>query len=101
MTNAMHIPLHGAAGVGKSILVDPDDFAMVNQLDWWCYDHPSYAKPLIVADYNDQSVVLSRLITGARDNQTVKHINGDPFDFRRANLRVETHKLAKIGRRSS
>lgn len=74
---------------GETILVDDEDFEWLNQWRWWTvrkYARRTYKDP------DTKQVVLvqmHRLILGVTDPQIqVDHINGNPYDNRRANLRT-------------
>jgi hypothetical protein len=83
------IPIHGRGGVVAHAIVDDEDAAMVSDKRWhinqrgaaWCRSVKT----------NMKVVKMHRLITGAANGLDVDHINHNPLDNRRRNLRVCTH----------
>lgn len=71
----------------KIILVDHEDLEIVGQHKWYFHNH-GYATTFV----NSRNVLIHRLLFGlkAGDKRKVDHINGDPLDNRRENLRVCT-----------
>lgn len=74
---------------GEVILVDDEDFAWLNQWRWWTvrkYARRTYKDP---ATKEIVLVQMHRLILGVTDASVqVDHINGNPLDNRRSNLRT-------------
>lgn len=89
------IPLDG----GHLAVVDAEDYPYLTQWVWLYMGDYGRRKPgtgyaqatLSRATGRPQSVYMHRLITGAPMGMVVDHINGDPLDNRRQNLRVVTH----------
>src|ERR1700722_4389868 len=96
---------------GKVALVDDDDFDRISQHKWYC-NHYGYA---IRKSFNDKIpdylkpgyksiresgkirwvavIWLHREILNLRDNKIeVDHIDGDPLNNQRSNLRVCSHR---------
>ncbi|UUT18437.1 AP2 domain-containing protein [Bacillus velezensis] len=75
---------------GHLFFVDEDDFAMMSKYRWF-KDSKGYAianTPRIKG--KKTTVKMHRLITGAKIGEVVDHINGDPADNRKINLRITT-----------
>lgn len=77
---------------GKVALVDDEDYERVNQYKW----SANYSKGRWHARRNGSrpkraTIRLHRFITNASDDEVVDHINGDPLDNRRSNLRLCTN----------
>jgi len=66
------------------ILLDPED----EHLRRWGWNHSKQSKYLRARLGSAPPVALHRLITGAKAGEFVDHINGDPWDNRRCNLRI-------------
>lgn len=70
---------------GELVIVDNDDFNEVKDINWRgagsngkYADNPSYGR-------------MHRYIMNAPDDMVVDHINGNPLDNRKSNLRICTH----------
>lgn len=71
------IPLANGRGV---VLVDDDDFEFLSRFRWRLHNR-GYAFT------GPRTLFMHRLILGARRGEQVDHVNRDPRDNRRANLR--------------
>jgi len=71
-------------------LVDDEDYEKYGFLKWSC--NKGYVFRTEVIEGRRKTVYLHRLITNAPDDLEVDHINGDPSDNRKSNLRLCTHK---------
>lgn len=75
---------------GKEAIVDDADFEMLSAYKWFFQKNgkTGVARASVPAGKNRQTkVVMHRLLLGARRGQWVDHINGNPLDNRRSNLR--------------
>lgn len=74
------------------ILFDDEDYALVDQYYWWVSDKTNY--PNLVGrlknNYKAPKVKMSRLIMQPVGDFVVDHINRNPLDNRRENLRIVT-----------
>lgn len=69
---------------GKVALVDDKDFERVGQYRWYAQavlSNKFYAR-------NDRLGLLHRFIMGISGKDTIDHVNGNPLDNRRKNLRI-------------
>lgn len=74
---------------GKVAIVDDDTFEKYGKYKWHCVGG-RYAARSVGGAKNKRMVYLHRLIADAPSDKVVDHINGDPMDNRRSNLRVCT-----------
>lgn len=85
---------------GGEALIDDEDFERFKHHPWYCYrrrdQHTSYAR---AAAPGKKTLLLHRLILGARPGQIVDHINGNGLDCRRSNLRFCTARENAINHR--
>lgn len=71
---------------GRSFLIDVDDLLMVQKIRW-SVDKDGY---VIGYGTGEKKVKLHRMIMSAKQGEVVDHINGNPADCRRGNLRITT-----------
>jgi len=72
---------------GEEIMVDRSSLPVLTRHSW-CISKTGYA----VANISKRVTKMHRLLMDCPDNLVVDHINGNPLDNRRANLRVCTPK---------
>lgn len=88
------IPLPG----GLVTLVDDEDYPTLSRSRWGLLGG-AIARP--VRYERGETILMSRQIMNAPSGMVVDHINGDPLDNRRSNLRVCTHAENMRNRRKS
>jgi len=72
---------------GTEFIIDVEDIPVVSKYQWHLKP-PNY----IVTNSSSSSLLLHRLILGTGRKNVVDHINGNPLDNRRCNLRACTHQ---------
>jgi hypothetical protein len=98
---------------GQFAIVDDDDFEWLSEWKWCAtrqghdrwravrgesrFDLPRRAKYRPVV----RMVLMHRQILGATTGQSVDHINGDPLDNRRVNLRIATQAQNLLNKRAA
>lgn len=88
------IPLSGKYGQGKFATVDDADYAKVEGYSWHVLSS-GYA----ATSTNDKSITMHRLILEATPGQEVDHIDGNPLNNSRVNLRFATSSQQKMNTR--
>lgn len=89
------IKLCGASANGKSMIIDDDDYGMVNKYSWniSIKDKNEYASAyLLGSGHRGTRIYAHRLIMNAERGQHIDHKNGDGLDNRRGNLRISTNQ---------
>jgi hypothetical protein len=72
-------------------LIDTKDFEEVNSIKGtWCV-MKGYTVYRIQKKADTRTIYLHRLIMKPNEDMSVDHINNNPFDNRRSNLRIVTH----------
>lgn len=84
---------HLRLGNGQFTLVDAEDLEWLSQWNWnKCGRY--VARAVLLEDIQNglstKRLYLHRMLTNAQDGEIVDHINSDPFDNRKCNLRVGT-----------
>lgn len=74
----------------KRTLVDDQDYEWLNRFKW-VYKGTGVCRSFSF-NHKKYHVYMHRLLLGARDGLEVDHINHDPLDNRRSNLRLCTHR---------
>ena len=88
-SNTREIPLTQ----GKVALVDADDYERLAQFNWYAVKHRhgfKAARSAWLGDKKRKMVLMHRAIMNASDDQQIDHIDRDPLNNRRMNLRVAT-----------
>ena len=81
------IILSGKRANGRSVKVDDDDYEKYSTLKWHLSD-TGYA----VRRSNGETTRLHRLVMDCPEGLVVDHLNGDPLDCRKSNMRICTQK---------
>lgn len=82
---------------GKSTLVDAQTYRDWEGFKWYCHgkEYGYAAARIKKSDGKSSTMYLHRVVSnihGLPSNVKVDHINGNPFDNRKENLRVCTHR---------
>ena len=90
---------------GKEALVDDDDYEMFMEHKWcadkcWNNKDKFYVRRNSPRDSNgkQKTIKMHRVIMNAPKGKQVDHINGNPLDNRKDNLRVCTHQQNQMNR---
>jgi hypothetical protein len=75
---------------GFSTIVDDEDYEFLSHYKW--HYNSGYAKRSQGVVGNRKLAYMSRYIMLPEENQEVDHINGDPLDNRRENMRICNHE---------
>lgn len=79
---------------GKVAIVDDQDVPWLSQWLWAYADDGVHARVMRSGYKGSGPTIMARLIMKARKTENVIHLNGDPLDCRRVNLKVVPHTLA-------
>lgn len=86
----------------KTVLVDDEDYESLSQRNWQI-DKDGYAYSVVtLSPYKHKNKTMHRILTNARKNQLVDHINRNKLDNRRENLRLcnRSGNVTNVGKRS-
>ena len=86
------VPLSGKRGQGKFALVDDEDYDLVSQWKWHIDRHGYARRTITIAKYKEKSISMHRVITNCPEGLCVDHINHNPLDNQRSNLRICTFR---------
>ena len=78
---------------GQFALVDDEDFEYLNQWKWYASKHKNdcrASREVSIGHCKSINVSMSRVIMNAKDGQLIDHINRNPLDNRKSNLRFCT-----------
>lgn len=74
---------------GKYTLIDSNDFDLVSKYKWYC-SSMGYATRTQLVNGKRKEILLHRFLIGMDNKNEVDHINRNPLDNRRKNLRFCT-----------
>ena len=80
---------------GKYTLVDDEDFEWLSQWKWHLTGKMGY----VVRSAKGKNIYLHRLVNKTPDGLQTDHINTNPLDNRRKNLRIATSSLNNINKK--
>jgi len=90
---------------GKVTKVDSEDYPFLAQFIWHKYHHSAHTfcvgRPGPKKGRTPTTVYLHRVLLNAKKGEEVDHINHDPLDNRRANLRLCSHWENALNRRAN
>jgi hypothetical protein len=77
---------------GQQMVIDKSDLGFVENFSWSAesYNGTFYVKTNVRKNGKWTTAKLHRLLLNAKPNEFVDHINGNPLDNRRSNLRIVT-----------
>lgn len=81
------------------VLIDDEDFEKVKQYNWWIKKN-NYVYTNTRGSKNRTSIYLHRLIVECPEGKDVDHINHNPLDNRKSNLRVVTRSQNNFNKRN-
>lgn len=73
---------------GKYVLVDDEDFAVLNKYKWHFHDKGAAVRKIYISAVKQRIVYMHREIMKPMGNTEVDHINHDQLDNRKNNLRL-------------
>jgi len=78
---------YGTLSSGDVFLFDAEDFDKIKDTGWY----NSNGEGRYVG--NSDGILIQKVILSVPDGYTVDHINRDPFDNRKCNLRIATRRV--------
>lgn len=104
-TGGVLIPLGGKRRPGLFAIVDSEDVPRVLQHSWWATrTNPRNDRELLYVktECKKKTIYLHRFILGVTDRRVhIDHINHNPLDCRRENMRCVTHQANIFNRRGN
>ena len=85
---------------GKVSLVDNSDYEYVNQFKWH-YHHAGYANRNYLVNGKTKHDSIHRMLMNPPRGMHTDHINRNPLDNRRNNLRIVTNSINQYNRKST
>lgn len=87
---------------GRPVLIDDEDLPLFSSHNWFMSGDkqwPSVTAWRLPVRPNRKLFILSRLLMDAPEDKLVDHVNGDPLDNRKSNLRLVTHQQNMCNRK--
>ena len=92
------LKIHGKKGEGQFALVDDADYQELSQYKWYLSNKNYVMRNEYKGKGKNTVVRLHRQIINAEKDQQVDHINRNPLDNRRCNLRIATASENSVNR---
>lgn len=85
-------------------IIDDEDFAEISKYKWFAHFDPSsgryyVGRQISVGKKKQQTIKMHRVILQAKPNEIADHINRNPLDNRRANIRIVTASENNMNRK--
>lgn len=77
---------------GNKTLIDDEDYDRVSAHHWRIHNKRNYVTSVFNIKGKKKAIFLHRFIMNPPEGMFIDHINRDPLDNRRSNLRVVTHQ---------
>lgn len=90
--NAPYVAL--ALNQGQYTLIDAADYKWLKEINWWCFSPRIHGRQYgyyVLAAVGRKRTLMHRLLMQAVKGQVVDHIDGNPLNNRRENLRFADH----------
>jgi hypothetical protein len=86
------IHLSGRAGAGKFALVDDESFEYLNRFHWCLLGAGGYAVRGVKKNRRCKIILMHREVFAPKAREEVDHVDGNPLNNCRSNLRSASHK---------
>lgn len=83
---------------GEFAIVDSEDFEKINQHNWYCDNNRAVRNSKMVSYQRGKKILMHREVMGASDGSQIDHINRNPLDNRKINLRIVTASQNQMNR---
>ncbi len=90
------------SNIPDNVLIDDCDREMLESMGKWCIDSKGYCIKNSSRKLGKQKkILMHRVIINPPDHMFIDHINGNPIDNRRCNLRIVTNQQNQFNRHSA
>jgi hypothetical protein len=84
------------SNIPENVLVDNEDRELLETMGKWSISDTGYC--VRIDNKNKKQIRMHRIIMNPPDNMVIDHINGNPLDNRRCNLRIVTFQQNHFNR---
>ena len=84
---------------GKHAIVDDEDYEFLNQWKWYVSDKGYARRNAYIGDRKQKTILMHRVINKTPDGMHTDHVNMNPLDNRKGNLRACSMSQNNMNRR--